>query len=176
MTKYTSEIINLQETESTPWKPNKGSIMTRHQTSAKHWFPFHTPATVCIFSSTLSFKSGRWVFPQHALSTLPAFINCHFSTSPEERLLLRDWQEELARRLGCVQVNGRSNVLFTVGVWPSSNYRLWLSATRAETSAVHKQWGGSWLFWRAGTCWQVLVHFNDTFKPPYKSSRASTAG
>lgn len=76
-------------------RPNKGSIMRIHQTAVKHWFPFPTLATTGVFSITLSFKTGGWVYPQHASSMLSAFINCHLSTSPEKQLVLLDWREEL---------------------------------------------------------------------------------
>lgn len=67
-----------------------------------------------------------------------------------------------APRLACVQVNGTSNALFTVGLWRSSNYGLWLLVTQAETGAAHKQWGRSDYFGGWEHAGRTLVHFNDS--------------
>lgn len=85
----------------------------------------------------------------------------------------------VALRLGCVQVNGTSNVLFTVAMLRSSNYRLWLFATQPETdnwadagSSGHMQF-----LEHAGICQNFGA---PTSNPPDKSSRAllsrNTAG
>lgn len=119
---------------------NKGAIMTIHQTSVKHWFPYPALATVCIFSSTVSFRSSRWIFPQHALSTLSDSMNCHFSASAEKRLPLLDWQEERLRRSAVFRLMEH---LMRCLLWacceaPITDYGYWWRRQKPTTSTTDR--------------------------------------